>query len=119
MQRIMLKSKNHRATVTDANVDYEGSITLDRDLMDAADLKAFEEVHVWNIANGARVVTYVIEGERGSGTVCINGAAAHRVSKGDLVIVANYAFYDESELEGFKSNTVYVNGSNRTIGGEV
>jgi aspartate 1-decarboxylase len=115
MQRIMLKSKIHRATVTDANINYEGSITLDRDLMDAADLKSFEEVHVWNIANGARVVTYVIEGERGSGTVCINGAAAHRAKKGDLVIVANYAFYDESELVDFESKTVYVDAQNRIM----
>ena len=115
MQRIMLKSKIHRAIVTDANVDYEGSITLDRDLMDAADLKANEEVHVWNVANGARVVTYVIEGERGNGRVCINGAAAHRVSKGDLVIVANYAFYDEAELADFASKTVYVDDQNRIV----
>lgn len=115
MQRIMLKSKVHRATVTDANVDYEGSITLDQDLMDAADLKPYEEVHVWNVANGERLVTYAIEGERGSGTVCINGAAARRVHRGDVVIIANYATYEESELKDFTSATVYVDNENRII----
>ncbi len=115
MQRIMLKSKIHRATVTDANVEYEGSITLDRDLMDAADLVPYEEVHVWNVANGERVVTYVIEGERGSGTVCINGAAARRVHRGDVVIIACYAQYDELELAGFKARIVSVDGKNGII----
>ena len=112
----MLKSKIHRARVTDSNVDYEGSITLDGDLMDAADLTPYEEVHVWNVANGERLVTYAIEGERGTGTVCINGAAARRIHRGDTVIIACYAQYDKSELKEFKSKTVYVNNENRIHG---
>jgi len=111
----MLKCKIHRARVTDSNVDYEGSITIDRDLMDAAGLVEYEEVHVWNVGNGERLVTYVIEGERGSGTVCINGAAARRVHRGDIVIVACYAQYDEAEVANFESKTVYVNNENQII----
>lgn len=113
MLRVMLKSKIHRATVTDSNVDYEGSITLDRDLMDAAGLIPYEEVHVWNVENGERLVTYVIEGERRTGTVCINGAAARRIHRGDTVIIACYANYNDSELKEFKSKTVYVDRENR------
>lgn len=115
MMRTMLKAKIHRATVTDANVDYEGSITLDRDLMDAADLREYEEVHVWNVANGERLVTYVIEGERGSGTVCINGAAARRVHRNDIVIIACYVLCAEGELEGFSSRAVHVDKRNRIV----
>lgn len=113
MFRTMLKSKIHRATVTDSNVDYEGSITLDKDLMEAAGLIPYEEVHVWNVANGERLVTYAIEGERGTGTVCINGAAARRIHRGDIVIIACYASYDESELKDFKSRAVFVDRENR------
>lgn len=112
MLRTMLKSKIHRATVTDANVDYEGSITLDKNLMEAADLKPYEEVHVWNVANGERLVTYAIEGGRGSGTVCINGAAARRVHRGDVVIIACYSTYDDAELDVFNSRSIYVDGNN-------
>lgn len=115
MFRTMLKSKIHRATVTDANVDYEGSITIDRDLMDAAALAPYEEVHVWNVANGERLVTYVIEGERGSGIVCVNGAAARRVHRGDIVIIACYALYAPEELKDFASGTVYVDRRNRIV----
>lgn len=113
--RFMMKAKIHRATVTDANVNYEGSITLDRHLMDAADLRPYEEVHVWNVANGERLVTYAIEGEAGSGTVCINGAAARRVHRGDTVIIASYALYDDAELGSFQSRTVYVDATNRIV----
>ena len=91
MQRIMLKSKIHRATVTDANIEYEGSITLDEGLMEAAGILPFEQVHIYNITNGARFQTYAIKGERGSGEVCINGAAAHLAKKGHMVIIASYA----------------------------
>ena len=86
----LLKSKIHRATVTDANLDYVGSLTLDPMLMERANLNEYEKIHVLNITNGSRLITYIIKGERGSGEVCINGAAAHLVSKGDLVIVASY-----------------------------
>jgi aspartate 1-decarboxylase len=113
MQRQMLKSKIHRATVTGCNVDYVGSVTIDRDLMDAADILANELVHVWDIANGARMVTYAIEGERGSGAMRINGAAARLVNEGDLVIVATYADYDERDLETYAPVVVHVDAGNR------
>ncbi len=92
MLRLMLKSKIHRATVTEADLNYEGSLTLDEDLMDAAGLKPFEGIQVYNITNGSRLETYVITGERGSGTICINGAAAHLTGPGDLVIIASYTW---------------------------
>ena len=112
MHRTLLKSKIHRATVTDANVDYEGSISIDRDLMDLADLQEYEQVHIYNISNGNRFSTYVIEGERKSGDVCINGAAAHLAKRGDLVIIANYASYSENEASLHKPKLVYVNQDN-------
>jgi aspartate 1-decarboxylase len=88
--RRFFRSKIHRATVTHADLHYEGSITIDRDLLDAADISPFEEVHVWNITRGTRLYTYTIEGPRGSGTICANGAAAHLVNVGDLVIIATF-----------------------------
>ncbi|MGB3129459.1 MAG: aspartate 1-decarboxylase, partial [Dehalococcoidia bacterium] len=95
--RTMLKSKIHRATVTEANIQYEGSITLDKDLMEAADILPFEQVHVLDIDNGSRLETYVIEGERGSGVICINGAAARLVSAGDKVIIISYQTISEAD----------------------
>ncbi|NIT13253.1 MAG: aspartate 1-decarboxylase [Candidatus Dadabacteria bacterium] len=112
MHRTLLKSKIHRATVTDANVEYEGSITIDRDLMDIADLREYEQVHIYNITNGNRFSTYVIEGERKSGDICINGAAAHLAKTGDLVIIASYANYSENEASVHKPRLVYVNDDN-------
>ncbi len=112
MHRTLLKSKIHRATVTDANVDYEGSITIDRDLMDLADLQEYEQVHIYNITNGNRFSTYVIEGERKSGDICINGAAAHLAKSGDQVIIANYASYSENEASLHKPKLFYVNEDN-------
>ena len=108
MQRTLLKSKIHRAKVTDANVDYEGSITIDKYLMDLADLKEYEQVDIYNISNGNRFTTYVIEGERNSGDICINGAAAHLASAGDLVIIANYAVYDQNGVNLHKPKLIYV-----------
>ena len=99
MQRQMLKSKIHRATVTDCDVDYIGSITIDTELMASADLITNEQVHVWDIDNGARFVTYVIDGEPGSGTMQVNGAAAHLTRPGHKIIVASFGAYDESDLE--------------------
>ena len=112
MNRTMLKCKIHRATVTEAVLHYEGSITVDRTLMEAAGLVEYEQVHIYNIDNGNRFSTYVIEGERDSGVICLNGAAARQVSKGDLVIIANYASYDEKELADFQPTLVYVDKNN-------
>jgi len=112
VHRTLLKSKIHRSTVTDANVDYEGSITIDRDLMDLADLQEYEQVHIYNITNGNRFSTYVIEGERKSGDICINGAAAHLAKSGNQVIIANYASYSENEASLHKPKLVYVNEDN-------
>lgn len=115
MQRTMMKSKIHRATVTDANLNYVGSITIDADLMEAADLLPYEQVHVVDVDNGARFETYVIEGERGSGEVCLNGAAARLVQPGDKVIVISYASYHGDELEHYEPTTVHVDTNNRRL----
>jgi aspartate 1-decarboxylase len=112
MQRQMLKSKIHRATVTGCDPDYVGSVTLDPELMRSADLITNEQVHVWNIENGARFVTYAIGGEPGSGTVQVNGAAAHLVSEGDKVIVASFGAYDERDLEAYAPVVVHVDDRN-------
>jgi aspartate 1-decarboxylase len=109
----MLKSKIHRATVTGADVNYEGSITLDPLLMDAADILPFEQVHVVDVNNGARLVTYAIEGGRGSGDVVLNGAAARLVNTGDIVIVISYQEVPEDALRGYEPKLVYVDGDNR------
>ena len=115
MRRRMMKSKIHRATVTDANLHYVGSITVDRDLMDAAALLEYEQVAVVDVDNGARLETYVIEGERGSGDICLNGAAARLVSPGDRVIIISYADYEQAELEGYEPTIVHVDRSNQEI----
>lgn len=114
MQRIMMRSKIHRATVTDANLDYVGSITIDRDLMEQADLLEYEKVAVVNVNNGARFETYVIEGERGSGVICLNGAAARLAHAGDKVIIISYGSFDEAELAGYRPRVVHVDGDNRS-----
>ena len=108
----MLKSKIHRATLTDANLEYEGSITIDEDLMEAADILAFEQVQIYDINNGNRFETYVIKGERGSGTICVNGAAARLVSRGDLVIIASYFNVDEAEAVAHEPKLIYVGEEN-------
>src|SRR5919198_5260141 len=108
MQRQMLKSKIHRATVTDCDPDYVGSITLDPGLMRSADLIPNEQVHVWDIDNGARFVTYTIEGEPGSGAVQVNGAAARLANEGDRVIIASFAAYDERDLDAYAPGVVHV-----------
>src|SRR5262245_1394447 len=116
MRRRMMKSKIHRATVTDADLDYVGSITIDRELMDTADLLEFEQVAVVDIDNGARLETYVIEGERGSGEICLNGAAAHLVRPGDRVIVISYADYEDADVaNGYQPRIVHVDTANRAI----
>ena len=113
--RMMLKSKIHRATVTEANVDYEGSITIDKDLMEAADILPFEQVHVLDIDNGSRLETYVIEGERGSGVICINGAAARLVSAGDKVIIISYQTISEADALNLVPKLVYVDSQNAIV----
>ena len=115
MRRTMCKSKIHRATVIDADLDYEGSITLDPVLMEAADLLPYEQVHVVNINNGARFETYTIEGKRDSGDVTLNGAAARLVQPGDRIIVISYGVYDAQELAGFEPKLVFVDGLNRIV----
>lgn len=113
MNRTLLKSKIHRATVTEANVEYEGSVTIDRDLLDAADMLPYERVDIWNCTNGNRLTTYAIEGERGGGQICINGAAAHLMKPGDLVIIASWAEVPEEEVRCFESKRVFVDSQNR------
>ena len=113
MRLSMFKSKIHRATVTEANVDYEGSLTIDQDLLDAANMLAWEEVHVWDVDNGARLVTYILPGPRGSGVVCINGAAAHLVKPGDKVILATYAAMEEEEARRHQPMVILVDENNR------
>ena len=115
MQRMMLKAKIHRATITQADLNYEGSLTVDKDLMDAAVLLPFEVIHVYNISNGERFETYLVEGEPGSGVVCLNGAAARKGAKGDLVILANYAVYEEEEARAIKPKLVFVDENNRIV----
>jgi aspartate 1-decarboxylase len=113
--RTMLKSKIHSATVTEANIQYEGSITIDQDLMEAADILPYEQVHVLDIDNGSRLETYVIEGERGSGAICINGAAARLVSAGDKVIIISYQAVSEADAANLVPKLVYVNSHNAVI----
>ncbi len=113
MQRTLLKSKIHRVTVMEADLEYEGSITIDRDLMDAADMNEYEQVHIFNVTNGHRFVTYVIEGGRGSGDICVNGAAAHLAKKGDILIVASFSAYNEAECMVHSPKLVYVDGENK------
>jgi aspartate 1-decarboxylase len=113
MLRVMMKSKIHRATVTEANLAYEGSLTLDAELMRGADILPHEMVHVYNISNGERFETYAIEGEAGSGVVCLNGAAARKGAPGDLVIITTYASYEAAELARHQPKVVLVDGNNR------
>jgi aspartate 1-decarboxylase len=109
----MLKSKIHRATVTQADVDYEGSISLDADLLAAADIVPFEEVHVWNVTRGSRLRTYAMVAEAGSGVVCINGAAAHLAKPGDLVIIATFTQLPDAAARVHVPTVVHVDATNR------
>jgi len=109
------KSKIHRATVTEANLDYEGSITIDADLMRAADILRWEKVHVLNVTNGNRLVTYAIEGEPGSGTICLNGAAAHKGKVGDIIIIISYGLMDQDKAAVFTPSIAQVDKNNKPI----
>ena len=111
----MLKGKIHRATVTEADLNYVGSITLDQNLMDAVGFKEFEKVGVLDITNGNRIETYVIKGEKNSGQVCINGAAAHLINKNYLVIIVSYCQLSEIEIENHKPKIVHVDSNNQLI----
>lgn len=113
MYLCVLKSKLHKAVVTETNIDYIGSITIDEDLMKAAGMLPHEQVHVWNITNGSRLVTYAIAGEKGSGVICLNGAAAHLTSAGDRVIVGAFAYMSPEEAEKFQPKIVIVDHNNR------
>ena len=115
MLRTMLKSKIHRATVTDANLHYVGSVTVDTDLMAAADLLPGEQVAIVDITNGARLETYVIPGERGSRVICVNGAAAHLIHPGDVVIIISYGQMDDAEARRYPPQVVHVDADNRIV----
>ncbi len=115
MQRVMLKSKIHRATVTDCDLHYVGSTTIDPELLEAADILEYEQVHVVDIDNGARFETYTIGGERGSGDMCVNGAAARLVHRGDTIIVISYGQYDQAELSRYEPRVVHVQAQTNRI----
>ncbi len=112
MKRIVLKAKVQRATVTETNIDYEGSLTLDQKLMSAADLVPFEQVHVYNISNGERFITYLIKGQKGSGVVGINGAAVHKASVGDKLILASYTLMDDEEISFYVPKIILLDEKN-------
>ncbi|MET0594735.1 MAG: aspartate 1-decarboxylase [Polyangiaceae bacterium] len=115
MRLNVFKSKIHRATVTHADIEYEGSVSIDADLLEAADILPNEAVHIWNVTNGSRLVTYALKGARGSGTICVNGAAAHLNRPGDLVILATYADMDPAEARAHVPTVVRVDGDNRIL----
>src|SRR5512137_50751 len=115
MRRTFFKSKIHRATVTHADLDYEGSVSIDEDLIDAAGIWEYEAVHVWNITRGTRLQTYAIRGERGSGIICINGAAAHLNRPGDMVILATFAELEESEARSHVPPVVLADAKNKMV----
>jgi aspartate 1-decarboxylase len=113
MQRFMLKSKIHRATVTDADLHYEGSISIDEKLLEEAAMVPYEKVEIYDVDNGERFSTYIIKGKRNSGTICLNGAAARKVAKGDLIIIATYVLVDEKEAKKWKPRCVLVDKKNK------
>ena len=115
MQRTMLRSKLHRVRVTHSELNYEGSCAIDDSLLEAADIREYQQIDIYNITNGERFTTYAIRAQRNSGTISINGAAAHKANRGDLLIIASYAAYTELELEKFKPLLVYVDTDNRII----
>jgi aspartate 1-decarboxylase len=115
MRRTMLKSKIHRARVTHSELEYEGSIAIDSRLLDAADLREYERVEIYNVTNGERFATYTIRAEAGSGVISINGAAAHKAAPGDVVIICSFADFEERELTSFTPCLVYVDAQNRII----
>ena len=115
MRRTMLHAKIHRAVVTDADLEYEGSVSIDSDLLAASDILPGQQVHIWNITSGTRIVTYAIDGEAGSGVICINGAAAHQNRPGDLVIIASWVELEDAEARTYRPRVVRVDDKNRII----
>jgi len=115
VKRNIMKSKIHRAVVTETDIDYEGSLTVDENLMKAADMVPFEQVHVYNITNGERFITYLIKGEKNSGVIGVNGAAAHKASVGDLLIIATYTLMDDEESSFYCPNVVLVDKDNKIV----
>lgn len=115
MQRTMLKSKLHRVRVTHSELHYEGSCAIDDDLLDAADIREYQQIEIYNVTNGERFTTYAIRAKRGSGIISVNGAAAHKASPGDIVIIASYAMYNEIELQKYHPLLVYVDEHNRIV----
>ena len=113
MQRTMLKSKLHRVHVTHSELHYEGSCAIDENLLEAANISEYEQIHLYNVTNGERFSTYAILAERGSGIISVNGAAAHKAAPGDIMIIASYANYNELELQKFSPQLVYVDEKNR------
>jgi aspartate 1-decarboxylase len=113
MQRFMMKSKIHRATVTDADLHYEGSISIDEKLLEEANMVPYEKVEIYDINNGERFSTYIITGERNSGTICLNGAAARKVAKGDLIIIATFVTVDDKESKNWVPKCVFVDSKNK------
>jgi aspartate 1-decarboxylase len=112
MQRFVLKSKLHRATVTDADLHYEGSISIDENLLEAADILPYEKVSIYNVSNGERFTTYAIKGKRNSGTICLNGAAARKASRGDIIIIATYVIVDDADAKNWTPKCVLLNEDN-------
>jgi len=115
MQRTMLKSKLHRVTATHADLHYEGSCAIDEDLLDAADIREYEQIDIWNVNNGERFTTYAIRAERGSGVISVNGSAARRAAPGDILIIATFSIYNEAELAKHEPSLVYVDSQNRIV----
>jgi len=115
MQRIMLKAKLHRVHVTLSELHYEGSCAIDDDLLDASDIREYQQIDIYNVTNGERFTTYAIRAQRGSGVISVNGAAAHKASPGDIIIIASYAMYSELELQRYHPQLVYVDEHNRII----
>lgn len=113
MQRTMLKSKLHRVRVTHSELDYEGSCAIDEELLDAADIREYQQIEIYNVNNGERFTTYAIRAQRNSGIISVNGAAARKAAPGDILIIATYAIYNELELEKYKPDLVYVDAMNR------
>ncbi|BBI99044.1 aspartate 1-decarboxylase [Ferrigenium kumadai] len=115
MQRTMLKSKLHRVRVTHSELHYEGSCAIDDNLLEAADIKEYQQIDIYNVTNGERFTTYAIRAERGSGVISVNGAAAHKADPGDILIIATFAIYSEAELQQFHPQLVYVDEHNRIV----
>ncbi|MEO6146609.1 MAG: aspartate 1-decarboxylase [Sulfuriferula sp.] len=115
MQRTMLKSKLHRVRVTQSELHYEGSCAIDETLLEAADIREYQQIDIYNVTNGERFTTYAIRAERDSGTISVNGAAAHKAKPGDLLIIATYASYSEIELQAFAPQLVYVDALNQIV----